>query len=67
MSNLSAPIPWLAALLLGVAACTPKIQVEAPVEPITINLNIRHEVIIRVERDVDDLFAENEDIFGEGE
>ncbi|MCZ6782088.1 MAG: YnbE family lipoprotein, partial [Proteobacteria bacterium] len=53
MSHRSAQIPWLAALLLGVAACTPKIQVEAPVEPITINLNIRHEVIIRVERDVD--------------
>lgn len=57
----------LAALGLVLAACTPKVQVEAPKEPITINLNIRHEVIIKVEREVEDLFAENEDIFGESE
>jgi hypothetical protein len=39
-----------AALLLavGIAACTPKVQVEAPKEPITINLNIKLDADVRL-------------------
>jgi hypothetical protein len=51
------------ALLL--AACQPKVQVEAPKEPITINLNVKieHEVRVKVDKDLENLFAEDEDIF----
>ena len=47
------------------AACSPKIQVEAPKEPITINLNVKieHEIKIQVDRDLENLFEEDEDIF----
>ncbi len=42
----------LAALwIVSLAACTPKIQVEAPKEPITINLNVKIEHEIRVKVD----------------
>lgn len=58
----------LAGLLgLGLAAqaCTPTVQVEAPQEPIEINLNIRIEqdVRIRMDEEVEDLIADNPDIF----
>jgi len=52
---------WIASL----AACTPKIQVEAPKEPITINLNIKieHEIRIKVDEDLENLFDEDDEIF----
>ncbi|SMF77841.1 YnbE-like lipoprotein [Tistlia consotensis] len=37
-----------AAALLGVAACEPTVRVEAPKEPITINLNIKLDADVRV-------------------
>ena len=47
------------------AACTPTIKVQAPSEPITINLNVKieHEIRIRVEKDLDALFKAEEDLF----
>jgi hypothetical protein len=52
-----------AALLLG--ACQPKVQLEAPKEPITINLNVKieHEVRVKVDRELDELFQEEGDLF----
>ncbi len=52
---------WIASL----AACTPKIQVEAPKEPITINLNVKieHEIKVKVDQDLESLFDEDDDIF----
>ena len=50
----------LSGLLIG---CTPKVQVEAPKEPIKIDLNITADVRIRVERAVDDAIDSNPDIF----
>ena len=52
-----------AALLL--AACQPKVQIEAPKEPITINLNVKieHEVRVKVDRELDELFKEEGDLF----
>lgn len=40
-------------------------QLEAPKEPIVINLNVKveQEVRVKVEEDVEDLFEDNEDIF----
>ena len=58
-----------AALGLGVLAsaigCTPKVQVEMPKEPITINMNIKieHEIRVKVDKDLDEVFADKEDIF----
>ena len=53
------------ALLLALAACTHKVQVEAPKDPIVINLNVKieQEVRVKVEEDVNELFETNEDIF----
>ena len=40
-------------------------QIEAPKEPIVINLNVRieQEVRVKVEEDVEELFDANEEIF----
>jgi len=57
----------LAAAVLLAAGCTPKVEVQAPKEPIVIDMNIRiqHELTIKVEKEVDDLIEGNEDLFGE--
>lgn len=53
-----------AALCLG-TGCTPKVQLEAPKEPIVINMNIKieHEIRIKVEKDLDELIRTEKDIF----
>lgn len=57
-------IVTLVAVLLAVG-CTPTIKVEAPQQPIEINLNVKieHEILIRVEKDLEDLFEQEDDIF----
>jgi hypothetical protein len=47
------------------SACTPTVQLAMPNEPITINLNVRieHEVRIRVERELDDIFSADSGLF----
>ena len=54
-----------ALLILGVAACTPAVRVEAPKEPITINLNIKldAEVRVKLEETAKEDIEENPDIF----
>ena len=51
--------------MLGLAACTPKVQVEAPKEPITINLNVKldAEVRVKIEDQADKDIQQNPDIF----
>lgn len=53
----------LAALLLPLSACT--LKVAAPEKPITINLNVKieHEVRVKVEKDLENLFEEESDLF----
>jgi hypothetical protein len=50
------------ALSLG---CAPKVALEVPKEPITINLNVKieHEIRIQVDRELEDLFAEEDELF----
>lgn len=50
------------ALLAG--GCIP-VQIQAPDRPIEINLNvnIRQEVIVRLERDAEELLQQNSDLF----
>jgi hypothetical protein len=52
-------------LLLLTAACTPTVQVNAPKEPITINLNVKieHEIRVKVDKELDNLFAEDSELF----
>lgn len=56
-------IPMLSPLVAG---CSPTVKVEAPDRPIEINLNIKieQEVRIKVERDLEKVFAEDPDLFG---
>jgi hypothetical protein len=46
-------------------ACTPTVKVEAPDEPITINLNVKieHEIRVKVDRELDTLFDEDNGLF----
>jgi hypothetical protein len=52
-------------LLLFVAACTPTVRLEAPKEPIEINLNVKieHNIRVQVDQDLEDLFDEESDLF----
>ncbi len=57
----------LGALFLGgaLAGCTPTVKIEAPKEPITINLNIKldADIRVRVEDKAKDDIAANPDVF----
>ncbi|MGI9324418.1 MAG: YnbE family lipoprotein [Pseudomonadales bacterium] len=50
--------------LVFASACTPTVQV-ATDEPITINLNvnIKHEILVKVDKDLDSLFSDDSDLF----
>lgn len=58
------PIALAAAASL-IAACTHTVKVEAPTEPITINLNVKidQEVRVKLDQEVEDLIANNPDLF----
>lgn len=55
----------LAFALLALMACSPTVKVQAPDEPIEINLNIKiqQDIRIRLDKDVDELITDNPDIF----
>ena len=52
-------------LLLLMVGCTPTVQVKAPEEPITINLNVKieHEIRVKVDKELDDLFDDDSELF----
>jgi hypothetical protein len=52
-------------LLIALSGCRHTVEVKAPEEPITINLNVKieHEIRVKVDKDLDDLFAKEDDIF----
>lgn len=55
------------ALLLGLlsTACTPTVQLAMPNEPININLNVKiqHEIYIKVDKALDNMFSESSGLF----
>ena len=53
---------FAAALL---TACQPTVKVEGPREPITINLNVKieHEVRVKVDEELDNLFEQDSELF----
>ncbi len=55
----------MAALAMFGLGCTPTVQVAMPSEPININLNakIEHQISIKVDRDLENLFDDYDDLF----
>jgi len=56
---------WVSVLLITtVVACTPTVRV-ATDKPITINLNVKieHEITVKVDKELDDLFASDSALF----
>lgn len=54
----------IAVLLVLAGGCTPTVRVAAD-EPITINLNvnIKHEILVKVDKDLDNLFEKDSGLF----
>lgn len=53
-------------LFLGLPlGCAPTVQVATPSEPITINLNVKieHEIKVKVEKDLEEIFSEDSELF----
>ncbi|TKV12858.1 YnbE family lipoprotein [Citrobacter sp. wls619] len=63
MKMIAAMLGLLASSLL--VGCTPRIEVAAPKEPITINMNVKieHEIHIKVDKDVESLLKSRSDLF----
>lgn len=67
----SSLLPWLSFLLLVMlfgftaVACTPRVQLAAPTEPIHIKLDVKieHEIMIRVERELDEILSPESGLF----
>ncbi|MBT4162044.1 MAG: YnbE family lipoprotein [Gammaproteobacteria bacterium] len=55
---------FTAASLLLVMGCTPTVKLDTS-EPITINLNvnIKHEILVKVDKQLDDLFGADSELF----
>ena len=51
----------LPAMIFLAVACTPTVKVEAPEKPIEINMNIniKHEILIKVEKQVEELLEDD--------
>lgn len=47
------------------SACTPTVQLAAPSEPITINLNVKiqHEIYIKVDKELDNILDKSSGLF----
>lgn len=54
-------------LILGafLVSCSPTVKVEAPDKPITINLNVKieHEIRVKVDKELDDVFSKDSGLF----
>ena len=61
--NFTILLGLLTALLL--VGCTPRVEVAAPEKPITINLNVKidHEIRVKVEKDLDNVFTDQSGLF----
>ena len=62
--NLSAVLLIVCSLSLA-AGCTPTVRVEAPKEPIEINLNVKieHEIRVQVDKELEGLFEDDSELF----
>jgi hypothetical protein len=55
----AASVTALIALSL-LTACNPTIRLESGDKPLEINLNIKHEILIKVEKDVEDILSDDD-------
>lgn len=57
--------PSVLLLALLSTACTPTVQLAVPSEPININLNVKieHEIYIKVDKALDNIFDESSGLF----
>ena len=55
----------LAAVIFVLAGCSPTVKVQAPDKPIEINLNVKieHNIRLQVDKELEDLFSEDSDVF----
>jgi len=53
------------AVFFVLGGCNPTVKVEAPDKPIEINLNVKieHNIRLQVDKELEDLFAEDSEIF----
>jgi hypothetical protein len=51
-------------VVLLISACTHKVQLETK-EPITININVKidHEIRVKVDKELDDIFSDDSELF----
>ena len=58
---------WFIPLALFCCACAPKaeVSVKTPEKPIVINLNVKieHEIRVKVDKDLDNLFKDDSELF----
>ena len=49
----------------ALSSCTPRVEVAVPDKPITINLNVKidHEIRVKVEKDLDNVFTDKSGLF----
>ncbi|MFT6140695.1 MAG: hypothetical protein ACJAYB_001640 [Psychromonas sp.] len=52
-------------LIVIVSACTPRVELAMPSEPITINLNVKidHQIRVKVDQQLDELFNDQSGLF----
>ncbi len=60
------PMVFGLGIVLALGACSPTVKVQAPDKPIEINMNIKieQEVRVKVEKDLEDAFAADPELFG---
>lgn len=51
--------------LFWLAGCSPTVRMQAPDKPIEINMNVKieHEIRVKVERDIEKMLEENNNLF----
>lgn len=59
------PLSIIFLFALLTSACTPTVQLAAPSEPITINLNVKiqHEIYIKVDKELDNILDKSSGLF----
>lgn len=59
------PVLVVMGVLWGVAGCAPRVEVVAPDQPITINLNVKidHEIRVKVDKDLDQVISNKSGLF----
>ena len=55
----------LCSLLFTLSACTPRVELAVPSEPITINLNVKvdHQIRVKVDKELDNIFSDESGLF----